>query len=172
VTLVTGVGAGAEPRKLHSYWRRELSFSALYLLHSAFLFGVSIAVVCRRVPLCWVAAGCGRRGAAGGVSGRWSRVGFWGKGCSRSPHRGCPLPVGCWQTRRVCPRPTVVVRGKVISWTRWPKHRRRNRRVGEQAVFAVVIGLLRVSPTGRNISVDPLATHLIINRRLPHGTTP
>jgi hypothetical protein len=36
-----------------------------------------------------------------------------------------------------------------------------------QAVFAVVIGPVRVSPTDRNISVDPLATHLIINRRLP-----
>ena len=48
----------------------------------------------------------------------------------------------------------------------------RNRRVGAQAVFAVVIGPLRVRLAGRNISVDALATHLIINRRLPHAETP
>ncbi len=140
-----------------------------YLSCSMALFGVSTAVACQRAPIRWVATGWRRRGTAGGVFGHLSRVGFWRKGCSRSPHRGSPLPVGYWQTRRICPRPTVAVRGKVIFKTRWSQHRRRNRRVGEQAVFAVVIGPLRVSPTGRNISVDPLTTHLIINRRFPHG---
>jgi hypothetical protein len=123
----------------------------------------------RRVPGCWGAVDCGRRGTAGGVSGRLPRVGFRGEGCSRSPHRARLLPVSCWPTRRACPRPTVVVRGKAISWTRWPEHRRRNQRVKAHAVLAVVIGPLRVRLTGRNISVDPLATHLIINRRFPHG---
>lgn len=101
-----------------------------------------------------------------------SRVGFGGKGYVRSPPRGRRLPVGCWQTRRVCPHPAVVVWGKVISWSWWTEYRRRNRRVGQQAVFAVVVGPLRVRPTGWEISVDSLAAHLIVNRRLPHGATP
>ena len=115
VTLVTGVGTDTEPRKLHSCWRRELRLGAVYLSHSISFFGVSIAVTCRRAPIGWVATGCRRRGIAGGVSGRLSRVRFGGKGCSRSPHSGRPLPVGCWQTRRVCPCPTVAVGGEVIS---------------------------------------------------------
>jgi hypothetical protein len=118
---------------------------------------------------CGVAIGGGHRGTAGGVSGCLSCVDLRGKGRWRSPHRGRRLPVGCWQTRRVGPRPTVVVLGEAISWTRWSGHRRHNRRVGDQAVFAVVTGPLRVSPTGQDISVDPLATHLIKNRRFPHG---
>ena len=105
-------------------------------------------------------------------SWRLSRVGFGGNGYVRSPPRGRRLPVGCWQTRRVCPHPAVVVWGKVISWSWWPEYRRRNRRVGQQAVFAVVIGPLRLCLPGWDISVDSLAAHLIVNRRLPHGATP
>ena len=36
-------------------------------------------------------------------------------------------------------------------------------------MFAVAIGLLWVNPAGRNISVEPLTAHLIINWRFPHG---
>jgi hypothetical protein len=85
------------------------------------------------------------------------------------PHRARLLPVGCQQTRRVRPGMAVVVRGEVISWTRWSEHRRRNRRVGKQAVFAVIIRPLWISPTGWNISGDSLTPHLIINRCFPHG---
>ena len=136
----------------------------LYLSQSTSLCGVSTAMPCRCAPGCWVTVGCAYRGTAGGVYGRLSNVGFRGKGCSRSPPRGRRLPADCWQTCRACPHPAMRVGGKVSSWTR-----RRNRRVADQAVFAVVTGVLRVSPTGRNISIDALATHLIINRRLPHG---
>ncbi len=103
------------------------------------------------------------------MSGCLPHVGFRGKGCSRSPHRARLLSVGCWPIRWVCPLPTVVVRGKAISWTRWSEHRRRNRRVRAHTVFAVVTGPVRVRPTSRNINVDSLATYLIINRRFPHG---
>jgi hypothetical protein len=107
--------------------------------------------------------------AAGGVCRCLSSVGCQGKSCSRSPHRGGPLSVACWLTRRVCPREMVLIRGEVSSWTWWCEHRGRNRRVGEQAVFAGVIDPLRVSPGGRDIRVDSLATQLVINRRLAHG---
>jgi hypothetical protein len=63
----------------------------------------------------------------------------------------------------------VLTRGEVSAWTWWCEHRGRNRRVGEQAVFAGVIDPLRVSPGGRDIRVDSLATQLVINRRLAHG---
>jgi hypothetical protein len=168
----TGTGTGTEPRKLSCCWRHKVRVGALYLSRSASSSSVSTAILCSRVPGCWVAVGCGPRGAAGGVSGRLSRMGFRGQGRSRSPRRGRRLSVGCWRARRGCPHPTVAVRGKAISDTRWPSHRRRNRRVGKQAVFAVATGRLRVSLTGRDISVDPLATHLIINRRFPHAATP
>lgn len=109
-TLVTDVVTGTEPRKLSSCRRHEVRFGAFYLPRST-SWGVSTAITCRRAPGCWVVVGDWRRGAAGSVSGRLSRVGFGGKGRSWSPYRGLWLPVGCWQTRRVSPRPTVVVWG-------------------------------------------------------------
>ncbi len=149
-----------------------LGFDALYVSRFASV-GRNAASTCRRVPGCWVAIGGGRRGTAGGVSGRLSGVGFRGKGCSRSPRRGRRLPVRYWQTCRVGPYPTMVVLDEAISWTRWPQHPRRNRRVRDQAVFAVVVGRWRICPTGWDISVESLATHLIINRRSPaHDATP
>lgn len=65
----------------------------------------------------------------------------------------------------------VLVRGEVSSWAEGPEHRW-NQRVGGQAVFSGVSGSVRVWPTGRDISVDSLATQLIINRCLAHGVTP
>lgn len=109
-TLVTDVVTGTEPRKLSLCRRHEVRFGAFYLSHSTSC-GVSTAITCRRAPGCWVVIGDWRRGAASSVSGRLSRVGFGGKGRSWSPYRGLWLPVGCWQTRRVSPRPTVVVWG-------------------------------------------------------------
>jgi hypothetical protein len=63
----------------------------------------------------------------------------------------------------------VLIRGEVSPWTWWSKHHGRNRRVGEQAVVAVVIDPLWVRPGGRDIRVDVLATQLVINRRLVPG---
>jgi hypothetical protein len=130
-------------------------------------FGLNAAITCRRALGCWVAIGGGRRGTAGGVSGCLSRVGFRGKGCSRSPRRGRRLPVGYWQTCRVGPHPTMVSLDEAIYGTRWPQHPRRNRRVRDQAVFAVVVGPWRTCPIRRDVSVESLATHLIINRCSP-----
>ncbi|MDT7714349.1 MAG: hypothetical protein QOH09_341 [Pseudonocardiales bacterium] len=63
----------------------------------------------------------------------------------------------------------VLVCGAVSSWTWWSGHRGRNRRGGEQMVFAgVVIAPLRVIPGGRDIGDESLATQLLINRRLAH----
>ncbi len=57
--------------------------------------------------------------------------------------------------------------GEVSSWIWWFEHRGR---VGEPVVCAGVIERLRVSPGGRDLGVDSLATQLVINRRVAHGT--
>lgn len=64
----------------------------------------------------------------------------------------------------------VLVCVEISRWTWWPEHHRRNRRDGQHRVFAGATDQLRVSPSGRDISVDSLATQLVINRRLPHRT--
>lgn len=57
--------------------------------------------------------------------------------------------------------------GEVSSWIWWFEHRGR---VGEPVVCAGVIERLRVSPGGRDLGVESLATQLVINRRVAHGT--
>ncbi len=61
-----------------------------------------------------------------------------------------------------------------ISFCHWwsGEHCRRTWPAGGEAVFPGVIYLLRLGPGGRGIGVDPLATELIIDRRLAHGATP
>lgn len=103
---------------------------------------------------------------------RLPRVGCRGKGCSGSPQHGRPLPVACWLTRRVCPHGIVLVHLEVSPGTWWSEHPRRTRPIGAQAVSPGMIDPLRVVPGGRDISVDSLATNLVINRRLAHGATP
>ena len=91
--------------------------------------------------------------------------------------------VSCWVTRRISPL------GEVGSWPWWPAEQRRpgTRPPGRKAVLASMTGPLRVSPGNRNIGsqnignlnigngnigVDALATELVVDRRLAHGTTP
>jgi hypothetical protein len=57
---------------------------------------------------------------------------------------------------------------EISRWT-WAEHRRRNRRDDQPRVFAGMTDQLRVSPGGRDISVDSLTTQLVINRCLPHS---
>jgi hypothetical protein len=95
-------------------------------------------------------AGCGAEGAAGGVYLRASRL-------PRDYHL-------------LDHRVMVLVRGEISSSPWWsPEHRRRIRRVGGDAVVSGVPDRLRVSPGGRDIGVDSLATELVIDRRLAHG---
>jgi hypothetical protein len=97
-------------------------------------------------------------------------VGCWWTGFS---HYGSRLPVAGWLTRRVCPHRRVLVRGAVRSWPWWPReHRCRIRLASEEVVLPGVTDLLRLSPGGPDIGVDPLATELVIDRRLTHGATP
>ncbi len=65
--------------------------------------------------------------------------------------------------------PVEVSAVEVSAWTGWFEHRGRNRRDGQQMVFAGVINPLRVSPGGRDLDVDSLAAQLLINRRLAHS---
>jgi hypothetical protein len=65
-----------------------------------------------------------------------------------------------------------AVRGEVSSWPGSPgEYRCGTCRVDGQAVLPGMIDLLRVNPRGRDISVDSLATELVIDRRLAHGAT-
>ena len=101
---------------------------------------VSPVITCRRTL---ELLGCGWLWAAPG--GCWRRVpvlvapGLPLKGCSRFPHRGSPLSVAYWPTRRIDPHGMVPIRGEVSPWAWWSKPHGRNRRVGEQAMVAVVI---------------------------------
>jgi hypothetical protein len=123
----------------------------------------------RRAVRCRVVTTCMPRGSAGVVCRCLSRGGCRGKGCSRGPPRGRPLAFACWLTRRVCSHGIVLVGVGVSSWAWWPDYRRRTRPLGAQAVFPGMTDRLRVIPCGRDISVDSLATQLVINRRLAHG---
>ncbi len=158
----------AEPRKLHSCWRCELRLGVLCLSCSTSLFGVSTAVTCHRAPIRWVATGCERRGTAGGVSGRLSRVRFGGR-VARGPHTLAA------RSRRLLADPQGLStldgggsgRGHLLDpVTQTPPP--------EPACWGaggVCHGHRPVAgqPHWPDISVDPFATHLIINRRFLHG---
>jgi hypothetical protein len=61
----------------------------------------------------------------------------------------------------------VLVCVEISRWT-WSEHRGRNRRDGQHSVFTGVTDQLWVSPSGRDVGVDSLATQLVINRRVTH----
>jgi hypothetical protein len=45
-------------------------------------------------------------------------------------------------------------------------------RISQEAVFASITDLVRISLAGGNIRINALTTHLVIRRRLAHGATP
>jgi hypothetical protein len=157
-----------EPRELSICARRGSRFAALVCSRATSVSPVRTVITCLGVPRCGVAAGTGqRRGAAGGVCRCLPHRSCQRSGCSRSPHRERPLPVTCGLTRGVWRHEMVPVCVEISRWT-WSEHRGRNRRDGQPRVFAGVTDQLRVSPGGRDIGVDSLATQLVINRRLTH----
>ena len=148
--------------------RRESRFAALVRSRATSVSPVRTVITCRGAPRGAVAAGTGQhRGAAGGVCRCLPHGSYQRTGCARSPHRDRPLPVTCGLTRRVCRRDMVPVCVEISRWT-WSEHHRRNRRDNQHSVFAGVPDQLRVSPGGRDIGIDSLATQLVINRRLTH----
>jgi hypothetical protein len=153
-----------KPPELSTCRRHEVRFAALSRSRATTLSPVRTVLICRGAPRCKVAAGTGqRRRAAGGVCRYLLRVAYQRTACSRSPHRDRPLPVSCGLTRRGWRDEMVPVCAEISRWT-WAEHRRRNRRDGQ----AGMTDQLWVSPGGRDISVDPLTTQLVINRCLPH----
>ncbi|MBV9032010.1 MAG: hypothetical protein JO364_17260 [Pseudonocardiales bacterium] len=130
-------------------------FGALFLSGSSSPAPMNTATTRRRAG---AVAGSGRRGTADAGSWRLSCVGFRGEARSRSPHRDRPLPVVRRLARRVCPHGVVLVRVETSSWTLRPERSRRTQPPGGQTVFPMVIDPLRVSPGGRDIGVDSLAT--------------
>jgi hypothetical protein len=124
----------------------------------------------------WSLARPGRR--QGGVPRRWRPGGAPSReeeqvtcqiaGCHTGPPVVRPRladPAGMSARHRTVSR-------RVSSWPGWPsEHRHSTRRVGRQAVLAEVIDLTWVNPRGRGIGGDSLATKLVIDRRLTHGTT-
>jgi hypothetical protein len=148
--------------------RRGSRFAALVRSRATSVSPVRTVTICHLAPRCGVAAGTGqRRGAAGGVCRCLPHGSYQRTTRSRSPHRDRPLPVTCGLTRRVCRHEMVLVCVKISRWT-WSEHRGRNRRDGQHSVFTGATDQLRVSPGGRDIGVDSLATQLVINRRLTH----
>ena len=61
----------------------------------------------------------------------------------------------------------VAVCVEISCWA-WAEYRSRNRRANQHRLFAGMTEQLWISPGGRDISVDPLTTQLVINRRLTH----
>jgi hypothetical protein len=156
-----------KPPELSTCRRRGARFAALSRSRATPLPPVRTVLTCRGVR-CGVAAGTGqRRRAAGGVCRCLPHGSYQRTACSRSPHRDRPLPVTCGLTHRGCPHEMVPVCVEISRWT-WSEHRRRNRRDDQQRVLPGVTDQLRVSPGGRDIGVDSLATQLVINRRLTH----
>jgi hypothetical protein len=66
----------------------------------------------------------------------------------------------------------AVGHGEIRSWPWRPAERRRTRPIGGKAMFPTVTNRLRVGSSGRDISVDSLATELVIDGSLTHGATP
>jgi hypothetical protein len=161
-----------KPPELATCRRREARFAALYRSRATPLSPLSpvrTVLTCRGAPRGGMAAGTGqRRRAAGGVRRYSPRVGCQGKACSRSPHRDRSLPVTRGLTHRGG-RDEMVPICVEISHRTWAEHHRRNRRDDEPRVFAGMTEQMRVSPGGRDISVDSLTTQLVINRCLPHS---
>ena len=56
-----------------------------------------------------------------------------------------------------------------LPWLAAGEHCRWPRSAGGKALFPGVVRVLRLVPGGRDISVDPLTTELVIDRRLAHG---
>ena len=84
---------------------------------------------------------------------------------------------GCasWVIEGLGLRPVEIAlgRGEIRSWPWWPaEHRRRTWPAGGKAMFPTVITRLRLVHGGRNISIDSLATELIIDGRWAHEATP
>jgi hypothetical protein len=78
--------------------------------------------------------------------------------------------IGCLGLRQA---EIAVGYGEIRSWPWRPaEHRRGTRPAGGKAMFPTVINRLRVGCSGRDISVDSLATELIIDGRLAHEATP
>jgi hypothetical protein len=78
--------------------------------------------------------------------------------------------IGCLGLRQA---EIAVGHGEIRSWPWWPaEHHHRTGPAGGKAMFPTLINRLRLVHGGRDISVDPFATELVIDGRWAHEATP